>query len=234
MSLTEDSAFTARLESLLREAEAVRANTRRDGDEQHPLGPRAIRTRTAIIAAGIEIFCERGYAFSTVPDIHRRAGVSLGTYYQYFRDKTDLITTIVADTVLASAEQIFQTFDHTAGRHGVTEVIDGFVRHYAATSDFQRVWEEVTLLEPTVAEFRRRLGELLELSLADAIGRGQQTSAIDAGLDPRLTARALAAMADRTCFLTFVVDGRGRRAVPEVRTSLSHLWANALQLDPTP
>lgn len=231
MTVTDADHFEEQLESLLAVAEEARRGSRREGDRLRPLGPKATRTREAIIAAGIDVFCEEGYRASSVGAVHERAGVSLGTFYQYFRDKTDLVTTIVAEAVITSASRIFPDFDPERGEDGAAAVVRGFVRHYAATADFQRVWEEVTHLEPAVAELRARLSRLLETSLAHTIATGQRSGEVDPGLDPELASRALSAMVDRTCFLTFVLDGRGRDATDEVVATLTQLWANALRLE---
>lgn len=232
MSRSAADRFEDQLAALLDVAEEIRRGERREGDALHPLGPKATRTRLSIIAAGIEVFCEQGYRSSSVGDVHERAGVSLGTYYQYFRDKTDLVATIVAEAVVTSADRIWPSFDPSLGHHGVSDVIDGFVRHYATTADFQRVWEEVTHLEPTVADLRLRLSKLLETSLGAGIAAGQADGSIDPALDPALAARALAAMVDRTCFLTFVLDRRDLATARQVTETLTQLWANALQLEP--
>jgi len=232
MTLAPADRFEDQLESLLAVAEETRRGARREGDRLRPLGPKATRTRTAIIAAGVEVFCEEGYRSSSVSTVHERAGVSLGTFYQYFRDKADLIATIVAEAVIASADRIFRNFDAEHGEAGAASVVDGFVRHYAATADFQRVWEEVFHVEPAVAELRVRLSRVLELSLAESIAAGQARGEVDPALDAGLAARALAAMVDRTCFLTFVLDRAGRDAAAGVTATLAHLWANALRLEP--
>jgi AcrR family transcriptional regulator len=223
--------FEDQLESLLAVAEETRRGGRREGDRLRPLGPKAARTRAAIIAAAVEVFCEDGYQASSVGDVHERAGVSLGTFYQYFRDKADLIATIVAEAVIDSAGEIFPGFEAERGEAGVAAVVDGFVRHYAETADFQRVWEEVFHVEPAVAELRTRLSRLLELSLAESIAAGQDRGEVEAALDPTLTARALSAMVDRTCYLTFVLDGARVDAVEDVTATLALLWANALRLE---
>lgn len=233
MTVASTERFEDQLQALLAVAEETRRGARREGDRLRPLGPKATRTRAAIIEAGIEVFCADGYQASAVSDVHERAGVSLGTFYQYFRDKADLITTIVAEVVIASARRIFPGLDTERGEAGAHEVVHGFVRHYAATADFQRVWEEVTHVEPAVADLRARLSGLLETSLADNLEAGQRRGEVDPDLDPVLTARALSAMVDRTCFLTFVIDGAGREATGPVIAALSRLWANALRL-PTP
>ena len=231
MSLAPSHRAESGLRRLIERAEDLRAGTRRDGERELPLGPKAARTRAAIIDAGIDVFCELGYASASVGDVHARAGVSLGTYYQYFRDKSDLVTTIVAEHVLSSASRMFPDFDVDRGPDGARDVVRGFVRHYAATADFQRVWEEITHLEPDAAEFRHRMVELLESSLAASIEGGQRADRIRDGLDPAFTARALAAMVDRTCYLTFVVGRAGPQSVDEATDVLTALWTGALGLD---
>lgn len=220
------------LQRLLADADRARRGSRRDGEELRPLGPKAARTRAAIIEAGIEVFCDQGYATSSVADVHGRAGVSLGTFYQYFRDKSDLVITIVAEHVLEVSPRLFPTFEADRGVEGSMRVVSGFVRHYARTADFQRVWEEVTHLESEAADFRHRMAELIEASLATAFAFGQRAGTVDASLDSQATARALAAMVDRTCYLTFVVDGAGRDAVVETSRTLAALWTNALRVPP--
>jgi AcrR family transcriptional regulator len=231
MTLSATDRFDDQLESLLALADEIRQGARREGNSFRPLGPKATRTRLAIITAGFEVFCEQGYRSSSVGDVHERAGVSLGTYYQYFRDKTDLVATIVAEAVIGSARSIWPSFDPSLGHDGVAAVIDGFVRHYASTADFQRVWEEVTQLEPTVADLRARLSRLLETSLGAGIAAGQADGTIDRSLEPAMAARALAAMVNRTCFLTFVLDGSPASATRDVIETLTQLWVNALQLE---
>jgi AcrR family transcriptional regulator len=231
MSLAPSHRAESGLRRLIERAEDLRAGTRRDGERELPLGPKAVRTRAAIIDAGIEVFCELGYASASVGDVHARAGVSLGTYYQYFRDKSDLVTTIVAEHVLSSASRMFPDFDADRDPDAARNVVRGFVRHYAATADFQRVWEEITHLEPEAADFRHRMVELLESSLAASIEEAQRSGRADVALEPALTARALSAMVDRTCYLTFVVGREGAGSVDEVTDVLTALWTRALGLD---
>ncbi len=52
-----------------------------------------------ICAAALEVFADRGFAAAKLGEIARRAGVSKGTVYLYFKDKEDLFRAVVADTV---------------------------------------------------------------------------------------------------------------------------------------
>lgn len=64
--------------------------TERD-DLRVPSQERAIRTRASLVDAAQREFSERGYASATAKSIAERAGVSTGSFYQYFRDKDQVL-----------------------------------------------------------------------------------------------------------------------------------------------
>ncbi len=59
-----------------------------------------------ICAAALEVFAEKGFAAAKLDEIARRAGVSKGTLYLYFKDKADLFRAVVRDTVAPNIETI--------------------------------------------------------------------------------------------------------------------------------
>lgn len=59
---------------------------------------RGRRTRARILATALELFRERGYEQTTMREIARRAEVSLGNAYYYFRSKEHLIQAFYART----------------------------------------------------------------------------------------------------------------------------------------
>jgi AcrR family transcriptional regulator len=216
--------------AVLRRAETARGGGRREGDDIVPLGPRGAKTRRALLAAGYEQLVERGYVATSVEHIHAAAGVSLGTYYQYFRDKADLMATLVGESILDSADALFRPLDLADGESGITRLLEGFVESYARTSGFQRVWEEATHVDDELAAFRRDVSTLIEGTLSDAVQNGQRLGVVDPSLDPVSSARALAGMVDRYCYLSFVVDpGSGTSTAEAVRV-LARLWVGALGL----
>jgi AcrR family transcriptional regulator len=57
------------------------------------------RTRRQLVAAGLHVLAHKGHGL-TVSDVVAEAGVSNGTFYNYFTDRDDLIEAVVAHTAL--------------------------------------------------------------------------------------------------------------------------------------
>jgi AcrR family transcriptional regulator len=64
-----------------------------------------------ICAAALEVFAERGFAAARLEEIARRAGVSKGTLYLYFKDKEDLFRAVVRDTVAPNIAMMRQAVE---------------------------------------------------------------------------------------------------------------------------
>ena len=60
------------------------------------------RTRRRLIAAALDVIADRGDAFS-VSEVAERAGVSNGTFYNYFDDRDDLVAAIVPEALATFA-----------------------------------------------------------------------------------------------------------------------------------
>ena len=59
-----------------------------------------------ICAAALEIFAEKGFAAAKLDEIAKRAGVSKGTLYLYFKDKEQLFRAVIRDTVVPNVENM--------------------------------------------------------------------------------------------------------------------------------
>lgn len=204
---------------------------RRAGDR--PLGAKAQRTRERILAAALERFVADGYAGTTVAEIAKTAGVSLGTVYQYFADRSDLVAALIRRTVTGLRRQGAERWRVDDGLAGIEGVIGAFVEYYADAAAFAGVWEEVSHLEPELGELRRRLGRaftaVVEKELARATGEGL----LEGSLDPGMTARALTGMVDRYCYVTYVFDPPpdGPPTAAASTAVLARLWARALGIE---
>ena len=59
-----------------------------------------------ICAAGLQVFAEKGFAAAKLDEIAKRAGVSKGTLYLYFKDKEQLFRAVVRDAVVPNVEKL--------------------------------------------------------------------------------------------------------------------------------
>lgn len=77
---------------------------------REPRQERSIEKKNKIIRAGYELFSEVGYYNTNTAEIARRAGVSTGIVYGYFRDKKDILTAVLAIYMEEICKPIFAMF----------------------------------------------------------------------------------------------------------------------------
>src|SRR5690349_21431284 len=87
----------------------------------HKTRPRWHRRKEArpaeIVAAALDVFVERGFAAARLEEVARRAGVTKGTVYLYFRNKEALLKAVVRENivpVIARGEAVAQAFTGSA------------------------------------------------------------------------------------------------------------------------
>jgi AcrR family transcriptional regulator len=206
---------------------------RREGDRELPLGPKATRTREAILASAARLFADQGYSRTSVADVAAFADVSLGTVYQYFRDRADLVGALMNRGVATTLERTDSAWRAAEGYDGVHRVLLDFVRAYAASAELFGVWEEVTHLDEDLAALRRELGRIFTGTVERELKRARRAKLVRPDLDPALAARALTGMADRYCYVTYVFDPPSSLPTPEQSADvLAKLWSAAIA--PTP
>ena len=148
-----------------------------------------------ICTAALDVFAQKGFAAARLDEIARRAGVSKGTLYLYFKDKEDLFRAVVRDTVapnievirasLAGAEMTFADvirlflprFAEITGRVPVGAVAKMVIGESRNFPELAKVWHD------HVAS--RAIGMIAEL-----IERAQARGEVRPG-DPRLHAFTL-------------------------------------------
>jgi AcrR family transcriptional regulator len=148
-----------------------------------------------ICTAALEVFAEKGFAAAKLDEIARRAGVSKGTLYLYFKDKEDLFRAVVRDAIAPNVQAITATV--AALDAPFAQVVRMFLAGFAE--------REATL--PIGAVAKMVIGESLNFpelarvwhdevaskaigALAAFIARAQQKGEVRPG-DPRLYAFSL-------------------------------------------
>jgi AcrR family transcriptional regulator len=79
-----------------------------DALEQAEQKPRWARRKDArpgeLLAAALDVFVDHGFAATKLDDVAKRAGVSKGTLYLYFKNKEDLFKEVVRNTIVPNIE----------------------------------------------------------------------------------------------------------------------------------
>ena len=76
-----------------------------------------------ITAAAMDVFSEKGYSAARVDDVARRAGVSKGLMYLYFKTKEDLFKSVIRSVVVPRVAALSEIVDRNEG--SVEEFIRG-------------------------------------------------------------------------------------------------------------
>jgi AcrR family transcriptional regulator len=81
-----------------------------------------------LLAAAAQVFEECGYAAGTTNRIAMRAGVSIGTLYQYFPSKEALVVALLERHIAETTRQIREWVGHmVAERHGLHDALSDYV-----------------------------------------------------------------------------------------------------------
>jgi AcrR family transcriptional regulator len=148
-----------------------------------------------ILNAALSVFSEKGYGEATVPDIARAAGVAVGTIYNYYESKRELLASLLASYVSTQPfvrllEQTLETDDRTFLSAVIRERLDfGFQnmdRFFFLMSEVQR---DPELRRLYAQEVLWPVLVLLEKYLESRVAAGSFRP-VDAGL----VARALGGM----------------------------------------
>ena len=139
-----------------------------------PQQARSREKRDEILKAAVSLFVERGYAGTTSDDIAAAAGVSVGTFYNYFRNKRQVLVMLVIERL----EDIFGNLqlarlDFSLGHHHRAVVRDAIAAALGGSQQgLRRVWMELMSLEPELVPYqqiiRRYVLTELEASLRAA------------------------------------------------------------------
>jgi AcrR family transcriptional regulator len=172
---------------------------------ERPLGRKGRRTRTTILKAAADVFQEAGWSRASIAAIAERVGV--GTVYQYFRSKEEMVAAIVGEWAVLSLTEV-KAWNPEEGIDGLRRLIQRFVTMYATTAAFQRLWEEVSLVEPALGRLRDDVTERFVNLFAESFMAAAKVRLLDAGPDPVETSRAVNAMIERYCLQVFVRQSR--------------------------
>lgn len=128
-------------------------------------------TVDAILEAASQVFESLGYAGATTNRIAERAGVSIGSLYQYFPNKDAILVALarqhISESVAVLAPQLQRLNEGTTWDEVLPDVVDAMVAMHAVAPMLHRslfeetrlpkaVWEELEALENALVEITAR------------------------------------------------------------------------------
>ena len=138
-------------------------------DLRTPMQARAHKTRAALVAAAQAEYAEQGYTRTTAKSIAKRAGVSTGSFYQYFTDKDAVLrelaqqrATVLFNGIIAQMGEELpspgsgpapaatrgQPVSRASVERRLTGVVDAVVEHHREDPRFHTVVTERRLADP--------------------------------------------------------------------------------------
>jgi AcrR family transcriptional regulator len=170
---------------------STRIPDRRLEPRKLPKQGRSGATVEAILEAAAQVFERQGYAAGTTNRIAERAGVSIGSLYQYYPNKDAILVALVHRHLaegMAALESHLQRLSRGARFDDILpDIVHAMVALHALAPGLHRVLFEETQLPPTLrAELDGLEDRLVDLA-ADALAADPDSCPVD----PRLSARVV-------------------------------------------
>lgn len=168
---------------------STRVPDRRLQPRKLPRQARSGATVEAILQAAAQVFERHGYAAGTTNRIAERAGVSIGSLYQYFPNKDAILLALVhrhlADGTAALEPHLHRLGGGARFDEVLPGIVDAMVELHAVAPGLHRVlFEETRLPSALRAELDELEDGLVDL-VADALVADPRLRLVD----PRLSAR---------------------------------------------
>ncbi|NMO19389.1 TetR/AcrR family transcriptional regulator [Pyxidicoccus fallax] len=171
--------------------------------------PRQARSRAtvdALLEAAAQVLVEHGYEKTTTARVAERAGVSVGSLYQYFPSKEALVAALIeqhADEMVSVADEALSPLKTASLEEGLKAIIRVAVDTHRISPELHKVLYEQVPRVGRVAEVmdtNRRITELIERFLrahARELPRGMKPAVAAVVLETALEALSHKAITER-------------------------------------
>ncbi|CAB4695270.1 unannotated protein [freshwater metagenome] len=190
---------------------------------------RRARTRDQLLSAARVVFERDGFHAARLADVATEAGLSTGTFYNYYDSKAELfrdLMSVVIDDLIEHSDNRVEVSDPI---RGIEMSNRAYVRGYRRNARLMTLLLQIAEQDNELRERQLAIRQVFENRLSKAIRRWQRDGRVYPDLDPVYTANALAYMVDRFLYEWTVMD----LAYDEdlVVETLTKLWARSLGLD---
>ena len=157
-----------------RAAGSPRGKTRGGRAVRVPQQARSRRTRQRIVEAAAACFEARGYDETTTAEIARRAGLAVGSVYDYFQDKRAILLEILHDDVEEVTDLVVEglapeEWEGADPREGVRKLLELAFRSRQLRPGMQRILWERFFRDDEVRAAMERIEERVRGAIRDLL-----------------------------------------------------------------
>jgi AcrR family transcriptional regulator len=188
-----------------------------------PQQKRSIEKRERIIEAAYSLFCSQGYANTTAPEVAAAATVAVGSFYAYFKDKHDLLMTVM-DRYMASYDETrtkaFAILDDPGIplQDALRSLIESLIEVHENSKAFNSELKALYYFDPEVAEHMRAQRKKVRSAITDFFAAKQEAYRIG---DPAVMAFIVDSVIDAVVDkIVFEPEGIDRKILVETTVEL--------------
>ena len=122
-----------------------------------PRQKRSLERRTHLMAAGLDLFGRKGYTAASVDDIARRACLPVGSFYQHFRSKRQLLLALMDELLDHLSRLELRPQAGADIRVGLRALLSGAFSADLRYLGAYRAWQEAALSDAGLARKQKKI-----------------------------------------------------------------------------
>lgn len=194
---------------------------------------KGFNTKRQLLDSARKVFGRTGYLEGRVADVVAEAGVSHGTFYNYFLSRYDVFAAAAIE-VSGGLREEFRTPRPASDHHSLyARVMADNIRaaeYYRRHAPFIAVFEQFATVGRAEADVRLMVRDTFVMRSARAVERMQADGEADPRLDPWLVSDVLTCMFERTVLNWYVLglEEEYEHGIEDRIVALSKVWVRAL------
>jgi AcrR family transcriptional regulator len=122
-----------------------------------PLQKRSLEKRARLKTAGLALFGDQGYENTSIDEIARRSKLAVGSFYQHFRSKRQLLLALMDELLEKLSQLNLQPQATTDVRAGLRGLLSRAFSHDLRYLGAYRAWQEAALSDPSLVKKQREI-----------------------------------------------------------------------------
>ena len=148
-----------------------------------PRQKRSLEKRARLKAAGLLLFGEKGYEGTSIDDVARRAKLAVGSFYQHYRSKRQLLLALMDELLEKLSQLDFQPRGSTDARAVIHELLSRAFSHDLRYLGAYPAWQEAVLSDPDLARKQQEIHAWTTARVTGVFQRLQQLPGARRGVD---------------------------------------------------